>query len=271
MGELIYSTITSLDGFIADEQGNFDWAEPDDEVHGFVNDQERPIGTYLYGRRLYETMAVWDDDDWLAGEPAVVTDYAQLWRAADKIVYSTTLDEVSTKRTRLERTFDADAVPPARCRCNDRRRDRRRQPRRARCPRRAGRRVPGAGQPGDRRRRHAVVAPAAHASTSSWSTSAASPTASSTCATAPGDWIVDRFGGLSPPVSPARPHRHRERRVHQHAVDLHVVAVAQLVQGERRLHRLHPTLRVLRRVDRLLGELQGEQRLLGDLARPGPW
>jgi len=110
MGELIYSTITSLDGFIADEHGNFDWAEPDAEVHGFVNDQERPIATYLYGRKLYEIMAVWDDDDWLVGEPDVVTDYAQLWRAAEKVVFSTTLDEVRTNRTRLERTFDVDAV-----------------------------------------------------------------------------------------------------------------------------------------------------------------
>ncbi len=110
VARLIFSAITSLDGLIADEHGNFAWAEPDEEVHRFVNDQERPIGTYLYGRRLYETMAVWDTDDWMAGEPAVVTDYAQLWRAAEKIVYSSTLDEVWTRRTRLQRTFDADAV-----------------------------------------------------------------------------------------------------------------------------------------------------------------
>src|ERR1700760_56809 len=110
MGKLVYSAIASLDGYVNDAEGKFDWAAPDAEVHAFVNDQERPIGTYLYGRRLYETMAVWDTDDWLVGEPAVVTDYAQLWRAAEKIVYSGTLDEVWTNRTRLERTFDVDAV-----------------------------------------------------------------------------------------------------------------------------------------------------------------
>jgi dihydrofolate reductase len=110
MGRLIYGSITSLDGYIADERGNFDWAEPDEEVHQFVNDQERDIGTYLYGRRLYETMAVWDDDDWLADEPAVVHDYAGIWRHADKIVFSTTLAEVRTARTRLEHDFHPDVI-----------------------------------------------------------------------------------------------------------------------------------------------------------------
>ena len=107
MGKLVYSAITSLDGYIADERGEFDWAEPDEEVHAFVNDRERGIGTYLYGRRMYEVMRVWetfgDDED-------ITRDYAGIWRAADKIVYSTTLAEVSTARTRLEREFDADAV-----------------------------------------------------------------------------------------------------------------------------------------------------------------
>jgi dihydrofolate reductase len=107
MGKLIYSAITSLDGYIADERGTFDWAAPDEEVHAFVNDRERGIGTYLYGRRMYEVMRVWetfgDDED-------VTRDYAQIWRAADKVVHSTTLPAATTARTRLEREFDADAV-----------------------------------------------------------------------------------------------------------------------------------------------------------------
>jgi dihydrofolate reductase len=104
---LIYGAICSLDGFIADADGRFDWAAPSAEVHAFVNDEERPIGTYLYGRRMYETMRVWETLD----EPEeVMRDYAAIWRAADKVVYSRTLSEVTTSRTRLERTFDADAV-----------------------------------------------------------------------------------------------------------------------------------------------------------------
>jgi len=110
VGKLVYSAITSLDGYVADENGNFDWAAPDDEVHGFVNDLERPIGTYLYGRRMYETMAVWDDPATIAGHGATMEDYAQIWQAAEKVVYSTTLDGVWTARTRLERAFDTDAV-----------------------------------------------------------------------------------------------------------------------------------------------------------------
>jgi dihydrofolate reductase len=110
VAKLIYSAITSLAGYVADEQGNFDWAAPDEEVHTFVNDLERPIGTYLYGRRMYETMAVWDDPATVAGQGPVTEDYAQIWRAAEKVVYSTTLDSVWTARTRLERAFDPDAV-----------------------------------------------------------------------------------------------------------------------------------------------------------------
>jgi dihydrofolate reductase len=110
VARLVYSAITSLDGYIADERGNFDWAEPDAEVHAYVNDLERPMGAHLYGRRLYEVMRVWetfgDDPD----ESAVVRDFAAVWRAADKVVYSGTLDAVSTTRTRLERSFDPDAV-----------------------------------------------------------------------------------------------------------------------------------------------------------------
>ncbi len=110
MARLIYSAITSLDGYIADEDGNFDWAAPDDEVHAFVNDLERPIGTYLYGRRMYEVMAAWDDARILAGQSPVAHDFAAIWRAADKIVYSGTLEAVSSARTRLERVFEPDAV-----------------------------------------------------------------------------------------------------------------------------------------------------------------
>jgi dihydrofolate reductase len=110
VADLIYSAIASLDGYVADENGNFDWAAPDEEVHGFVNDLERPIGTYLYGRRMYETMEVWEDPATVAGEGAAMQDYARIWQAADKVVYSTTLDEVRTARTRLEREFDPQAV-----------------------------------------------------------------------------------------------------------------------------------------------------------------
>jgi dihydrofolate reductase len=109
MAKLIYSALASLDGYTADADGNFDWAAPDDEVHAFVNDLERPIGTHLYGRRMYETMAVWDTMP-LSGEPEVMRDYAAIWRAADKVVYSRTLEGVGTPRTRLERELDPDAV-----------------------------------------------------------------------------------------------------------------------------------------------------------------
>jgi dihydrofolate reductase len=109
MARLIYSAIASLDGFVADRDGNFEWAMPDEDVHAFVNEIERPVGTYLYGRRTYETMAVWETLS-LTGEPQVMRDFAEIWRAADKVVYSRTLDRVSTARTRLERDLDADAV-----------------------------------------------------------------------------------------------------------------------------------------------------------------
>src|SRR5215204_2771862 len=110
MAKLIYSAITSLDGYVADENGNFDWAAPDEEVHRFVNDLERPIGTYLYGRRIYETMVFWETASTEADEPAVFRDYAAIWRAAEKIVYSRALQTVSSARTRIEREFDRDAV-----------------------------------------------------------------------------------------------------------------------------------------------------------------
>ena len=110
MAKLIYSVITSLDGYVADQNGNFDWAAPDEEVHAFVNDLERPIGTYLYGRRLYEVMVYWETANTVANQPPVMRDFAELWQAADKIVYSTTLDTVSSARTRIERNFDAGEV-----------------------------------------------------------------------------------------------------------------------------------------------------------------
>ena len=110
MGKLIYSVLASLDNYVADEDGNFDWAAPDEEVHRFVNDLERPIGTYLYGRRIYETMVYWETAHALPDEPPVVEDYAKIWQATDKIVYSKTLETVSSARTRIERDFDAEAV-----------------------------------------------------------------------------------------------------------------------------------------------------------------
>ena len=121
MARLIYSVIASLDGYVADQEGNFDWAAPDDEVHTFINDLERPIGTYLYGRRMYEVMAVWETDPTLLDQSpsmkaaasatlSTASDFAQVWQAAEKVVYSTTLEQPSTARTRIERDFDPEAV-----------------------------------------------------------------------------------------------------------------------------------------------------------------
>jgi len=110
MAKLIYSAITSLDGYVADEDGRFDWAAPDEEVHRFVNDLERPIGAYLYGRRMYEVMVFWETAHTLADQPPYVQDFAEIWQAADKIVYSRTLETVSSARTRIERDFDPEAV-----------------------------------------------------------------------------------------------------------------------------------------------------------------
>jgi dihydrofolate reductase len=110
MARLIYSAIVSLDGYVADQNDNFDWAVPDDEVHAFINDLDRPLGTYLYGRRMYETMAGWKTDSTLAGQSPLIRDFAEIWQAADKIVYSSTLVTVSTTRTRIERDFDPEAI-----------------------------------------------------------------------------------------------------------------------------------------------------------------
>jgi dihydrofolate reductase len=110
MAKLIYSAGMSLDGYVADENGNFDWTEPDEEVAAFVISRERQIGTYLFGRKLYETMVVWETPEALPPLTPVIMEYASIWRAAEKIVYSTTLQTVSTANTRLERRFDVDAV-----------------------------------------------------------------------------------------------------------------------------------------------------------------
>ena len=110
MAKLIYSAIASLDGYVADEDGNFDWAAPDEEVHTFVNDLERPVGTYLYGRRMYEVMVFWETAHTFADQRPVMQDFAKIWQAADKVVYSRTLAAVSSARTRIERDFDPEAV-----------------------------------------------------------------------------------------------------------------------------------------------------------------
>ena len=111
MAKLVYSALGSLDGYIADEHGRFDWAAPDDEVHAFINDLEREAGTYVYGRRMYEVMVGWETPDTtLPDQTPIMRDFAQIWQRADKIVYSRTLERVSTARTRLERDFDPEAV-----------------------------------------------------------------------------------------------------------------------------------------------------------------
>ena len=107
---LIHSAIASVDGYVADDQGKFDWAAPDAEVHEFINALERPVGTYLYGRRMYETMAGWETDPTLAARSEPMRDFAEIWRAADKVVYSRTLETARTPRTRIEREFEPGAV-----------------------------------------------------------------------------------------------------------------------------------------------------------------
>jgi dihydrofolate reductase len=110
VAKLIYMTIASLDGYVADEDGKFDWAMPDEEVHAFVNDLERPIGTHLYGRRLYEVMTGWETMHTLPDQTPIALDFAAIWQAAEKVVYSRTLETASSARTRIERDFDPQAV-----------------------------------------------------------------------------------------------------------------------------------------------------------------
>ena len=110
MAKLIYSTLASLDGYTEDEAGEFDWAKPDEEVHTFFNDLERQVGIHLYGRRMYETMVYWEGPEAVEGHPPYIRDFAEIWRAADKVVYSRTLEETSSARTRIERDFDPEAV-----------------------------------------------------------------------------------------------------------------------------------------------------------------
>jgi dihydrofolate reductase len=110
VAKLIYAALASLDGYIEDEDGKFDWAQPDEEVHAFINDLERPIGTYLYGRRMYQVMIGWETEPRLADQSRVMRDFAEIWQAAEKIVYSKTLEAASTARTQIERDFDPEAV-----------------------------------------------------------------------------------------------------------------------------------------------------------------
>lgn len=110
MGKLVYSMLTSLDGYVNDADGSFEWATPDEELHAYINSVSRSVGTCLLGRRMYETMVSWEDPASVRGEPPVVAEYAEIWQGYDKIVYSSTLAEVSSARTRIERFFDADAV-----------------------------------------------------------------------------------------------------------------------------------------------------------------
>jgi dihydrofolate reductase len=110
VGKLIYSAIASLDGYVEDRDGSFDWARPDEEMHSFVNQLERSLGTHLYGRRLYETMVAWETIDTGPEQEPAMREYAEIWRAAEKIVYSRTLDRVRSERTRIEQVFDPAAV-----------------------------------------------------------------------------------------------------------------------------------------------------------------
>jgi dihydrofolate reductase len=110
MAKLTYTALMSLDGYVADEDGKFDWAKPDEEVHTFVNELERSVGTHLYGRRMYEVLVAWETMHERPGQPPYILDFAEIWQAADKIVYSRTLETASSARTRIERDFDPDAV-----------------------------------------------------------------------------------------------------------------------------------------------------------------
>jgi dihydrofolate reductase len=110
VARLVYSFLASLDGYVEDADGGFGWAAPGEEAHAFVNELERGVGTYLYGRRMYETMAVWETDPAFAEDSPVTREFAAIWQQAEKVVYSTTLAEAATSKTRIERRFDADGV-----------------------------------------------------------------------------------------------------------------------------------------------------------------
>ena len=110
MARLVYTATASLDGYVADANGSFDWAAPDTEVHAFVNDLQRPVGTYLCGRRLYETMLYWETHPTADADGSVEDDFAGIWQAAEKIVYSTTLEQATSRRTTIERVFSPDGV-----------------------------------------------------------------------------------------------------------------------------------------------------------------
>jgi len=110
MGKLIYSAITSLDGCVEDSTGNIDWGASDEEVHAFINDLERPIDTYVYGRRIYEAMVFWETAHTIPDRTPAGRDFTDIWQGADKIVYSRTLDEVASARTRIETSFDVEGV-----------------------------------------------------------------------------------------------------------------------------------------------------------------
>jgi dihydrofolate reductase len=110
VAKLIFSAITSLDGYVEDERGNFDLGAPDEEVHSFVNDLERPVGTYLYGRRMYETMVYWETAQALVDQRPCSREFTEIWQAADKIIYSESLKIVSSAKTRIERRFDPKAI-----------------------------------------------------------------------------------------------------------------------------------------------------------------
>jgi hypothetical protein len=158
MGKLIYSAITSRDGYVADADGKFNWGKPDEEVHSFINDLARPVGTYLYGRRLYDVMVAWDDAEALSDQPPYIQDFARLWQAADKVVYSTTLNAVSTARTRIERELDPEAVRRMKAAAERDLIVGRSRTRGPRVPRRAGGRVPLGRRAGRGRRRQAIIA-----------------------------------------------------------------------------------------------------------------
>ncbi len=110
MAKLIYLLLMSLDGYIEDTEGNFGWAAPDEQVHTYINELASPIGTYLYGRRMYETMVYWETAHTIPAQPQFVLDWARQWQSAQKIVYTTTLAEPHSARTKIERAFDPDAV-----------------------------------------------------------------------------------------------------------------------------------------------------------------